>query len=97
MPEHLQNKVDFVRGPIKEVVQQLNKRDFNNLYIDGGKLIQIFLQKDMIDELVIWQIPILLGGGSPLFGVLKSQLMFEHIQTKILINAIVKSPYKRIR
>jgi len=97
LPEHLQDKVELVRGSIEEAVQQLNKRDFNNLYIDGGKLIQSFLQKDMIDELVISQIPILLGGGSPLFGILKSHLMFEHIQTEILLNAIVKSHYKRIR
>ena len=48
LPEHLQNKVAFVRGPIEEVVQQLNKRDFNNLYIDGGKLIQSFLQEDLL-------------------------------------------------
>ena len=51
----------------------------------------------MIDELIISQIPILLGGGTPLFGVLQSHLMFEHVKTEVLLDAIVKSHYKRIR
>ncbi len=97
LPEHLKGKVELVSGPIEEVVQQLNQRGFENLYIDGGKLIQSFLQRDMIDELIISQIPILLGGGTPLFGALQSHLMFEHVETEVLLDAIVKSHYKRIR
>jgi dihydrofolate reductase len=97
LPEYLDEKVELVSGPIEEIVQNLNNRGFKNLYIDGGKLIQSFFKKDMIDELIISQIPILLGGGVPLFGVLKSHLMFEHIGTEVLLNAIVQSHYKRLR
>jgi dihydrofolate reductase len=97
LPEHLKGKAELVSGPIEEVVLQLHQRGFENLYIDGGKLIQSFLQSDMIDELIISQIPILLGGGTPLFGELQSHLMFEHVETEVLLNAIVKSHYKRIR
>ena len=81
LPEHLKGKAELISGPIEKVVQQLNQRGFENLYIDGGKLIQSFLQRDMIDELIISQIPILLGGGTPLFGVLQSHLMFEHVES----------------
>ena len=95
LPEHLHGKAEIVNGPIEDVVQQLNQREFNNLYVDGGKLIQSFLQKDMIDELIISQIPILIGSGTPLFGALESHLMFEHVETEVLLNAIVKSHYKR--
>jgi len=97
LPENLKGKAELVSGPIEEVVLQLNQRGFENLYIDGGKLIQSFLQRDMIDELIISQIPILLGGGTPLFGVLQSHLMFEHVETEVLLDAIVKSHYKRIK
>lgn len=97
LPEHLKGKVELVSGVIEEVVQQLNQRGFDNLYIDGGKLIQSFLQKDMIDELTISQIPILIGGGTPLFGELQSHLMFEHVRTEVLLDAIVQSHYKRIK
>ena len=97
LPEHLQGKVEIVSGTIEEVVQRLNQKGFKNLYIDGGKLIQSFLQKDMIDELIISQLPILIGGGTSLFGELESHLMFENIGTEVLLNAIVQSRYKRIR
>lgn len=59
---HLQNKVEIVNGPIEKVIQRLNQKGFKNLYIDGGKYIQSFLQKDMVDELIISQLPILIGG-----------------------------------
>ena len=95
LPEHLLGKVEFANGSVEEIVQLLNQRGYNNLYIDGGKLIQSFLQQDMIDELIISQIPILLGGGIPLFGNLTCHLMFEHLETKVLLNAIVRTRYRR--
>lgn len=95
LPEKLRNDVELVSGPIDEVVQQLRQRGFENLYVDGGKLIQSFLHKDMIDELIIAQIPVLLGGGTPLFGELDNQLMFEHVKTEVFLQAIVQSHYKR--
>jgi len=97
LPEHLNGKVELVSGPVEKVVQELNQQGLVNLYIDGGKLIQSFLKLDMIDELIISQIPILLGGGTPLFGELQSHLLFEHVETEVLLNAIVKSHYSRIR
>lgn len=97
LPEQLQDKVELIRGPIKQVVEQINGRGLEQLYIDGGKLIQSFLQEDMIDELIITQVPILLGGGTPLFGDLPAHLTFDLIGTEVLLNAIVQSRYKRIR
>lgn len=75
----------------------LNIRDFNNLYIDGGKTIQSFLQADLIDELIITQISILLGGGLPLFGALTNPLSFEHISTNVYLDAMVQTHYRRKR
>jgi len=67
------------------------------LYIDGGELIQSFLQENMIDEMIITQIPFLLGGGTPLFGNLPAHLTFKLVGTEALLNAMVQSHYKRIR
>ena len=97
LPEHLLGKVELVDGPIKELVQSLNQRGYSNLYIDGGQLIQSFLKEDMIDELIISQIPVLIGGGVPLFGELGCHLMFEHHETEVMLNAIVRSHYSRRR
>jgi dihydrofolate reductase len=97
LPEDLQDKVELISGSVRQVVAQLNSRGLEHLYIDGGKLIQSFLKEDMIDEIIITQVPILLGGGTPLFKNLTAHLTFELIGTKVLLNAMVQSHYKRIR
>ena len=95
LPEHLQGKVEIVNGPIEKVVQQLNQKGLENLYIDGGKTIQNFLKEDLIDEMIITVIPILLGGGVPLFGELPKPMEFEHLKTEVFLNAIVQNHYLR--
>ena len=97
LPEQLQDKVELISGSIKQVVEQINGRGLEQLYIDGGKLIQSFLQEDMIDEIIITQVPILLGGGTSLFGELPAHLTFNLVGTEVFLNAIVQSHYKRIR
>lgn len=97
LPEAYLDKAEIVSGPLKEVVASLNARGFRQLYIDGGKTIQSFLQADLIDELTITQIPILLGGGVPLFSTLPKPLEFEHINTQVYLDAMVKTHYRRMR
>lgn len=97
IPDDLTEKVEIISGPLVSVVEQLNQNGFKFLYIDGGQVIQSFLNEDMIDELIISRVPTLLGGGTPLFGLLPQHLEFEHVNTEVLLNAIVKSHYKRLK
>lgn len=97
MPEELQGKVEIVSGEIKKVVSMLNEKGFIDLYIDGGKLIQSFLAEDMIDEINLTRVPMLLGGGTPLFGALPKHLEFEHAGTEVLLGSQVQSNYRRKR
>ena len=97
IPEHLQDKVFLTKGSPEDITADLKRKGFNHLYIDGGSTIQQFLNSDMIDELIIGRIPIVLGGGIPLFGELSEPLQFEHIETKVHFNTITQSTYKRSR
>lgn len=97
VPEAVKDKVEIVSGPLQEVAAELNKRGFVDLYIDGGTLIQGFLAEDMIDELIVTQVPMLLGGGTSLFGALPEHLEFEHQRTEVMLDALVKSHYRRKR
>ncbi|MDX2415667.1 MAG: dihydrofolate reductase family protein, partial [Bacteroidales bacterium] len=65
--------------------------------IDGGSTIQSFLKEDLIDEIIITTIPILLGGGSPLFGELHKEMRFEHVKSEIFLDTRVQDHYKRLR
>jgi len=79
IPLKLQEKVSLIHGELNEIVMQLKEKGFDNLYIDGGVTIQNFLKQDLIDEMIITTIPIVLGGGIPLFGTLGESLMFKCI------------------
>jgi dihydrofolate reductase len=95
IPEGLEGKVEILSGSLSAVLSEIESQGFNRLYIDGGKLIQSFLSEDLIDELIVTRIPILLGGGIPLFGELSAPLRFTHIDTKVHNDALVMSRYVR--
>ncbi len=93
IPEELYDKVEIINGEINEVVTTLHNRDYKNLYIDGGKTIQSFLELGLIDEMIITRIPILLGGGIPLFAKLDKAIKFDQVKTEVLDDFLVKSTY----
>lgn len=98
VPENLKNKVEIVKGNPKEVVSEINKKGFANLYIDGGKTIQGFLQHDLIDELIITIIPVILGAGIPLFQNNSKQinkLNFECVKSKVFLGKVVQNCFVR--
>jgi len=85
----------LVKGTLTEVLDQIHGRGYKKLYIDGGTTIGNFLKEDLIDEMFLTTIPILLGGGSPLFGDLPNELEFELMGTKTFLNQIIQRHYKR--
>lgn len=93
IPEELSDKVEIINGEINEVVTTLHNRAYKNLYIDGGKTIQSFLELGLIDEMIITRIPILLGGGIPLFAKLDKAIKFDQVKTEVLDDFLVKSTY----
>jgi dihydrofolate reductase len=97
VPNELIGKVEFISGPLKDILARVNSQGFKNLYIDGGLVIQSFLAEDLIDELIITRIPILLGGGIPLFGELNKPLRFVHKNTEIYDNSLVKNHFIRAK
>lgn len=95
IPESYKDKAFLVKGTLTEVLKQIHRKGFGKLYIDGGTTISNFLKEDLIDEMVLTTIPILLGGGSRLFGELPNELKFELTGTKTFLNQISQSHYKR--
>ena len=95
VPVELSGKVELITGSLSAVLSEIKSQGYENLYIDGGMLIQSFLAEDLIDELIITRIPILLGEGIPLFGELSQPLKFIPKETKTYSNALVQSCYRR--
>ncbi len=97
VPEEFADEAYPVKGAIQDILDRLHKKGFKNLYIDGGKTIQSFLKEDLIDEMTITTIPILLGGGMPLFGQLDKLQMFECVNHKTYEDRIPQMKYVRKR
>lgn len=97
IPEELADIVKITSGSPREIVNQLAQLGYQNLYIDGGLTIQGFLDADLIDEMIITRVPILLGGGIPLFSTLSQKMQFILKKTEALNDMLVKSHYSRIR
>jgi dihydrofolate reductase len=97
LPEGVPANVEIVKGGLKKILELLTDKGMNNLYIDGGKTIQSFLKEDLIDEMIITRIPIVLGSGIPLFGKNNLELKFEHVETEVPNNMLVRSKYIRKR
>lgn len=97
MDGFIADKAALLRGTPGEIVNNIHARGYHRLYIDGGKTIQHFLSEDLIDEITITIIPVLLGGGAPLFFSQQQPLAFECVETKLFPGKIAQNHYKRAR
>lgn len=97
VPEKYRKHAEVINGSLSEVLEEVHSGGFKHLYIDGGSTIQSFLKEDLIDEMIISTIPILLGGGFPLFGELDKTLEFEYQKSEVFLNEITQDTYKRKR
>lgn len=97
VPATLTGKVNLLSAGPAEALDHLSGKGFTAVYIDGGRLIQSFLQADLVDELIISTVPLLLGDGISLFGLLQADLAFRHIKTKSFATGLVMSFYERQR
>lgn len=86
--------VSAMTGAPDEIIAALEAEGRQHAYIDGGQVVQQFLAAGCVDELTISRIPILLGGGIPLFGTLPSEVSLEHLQTRAYPAGLVQSTYR---
>jgi dihydrofolate reductase len=95
LPDEYNGKAEVIEGTLSNVLQKIKSKGHENLYVDGGVTVQNFLKEDLVDEMIITIIPVLLGGGTPLFAELPSPMEFECIKSKVLLNAMVQTHYRR--
>ena len=77
-----------------ETLSRLAERGVRHVYVDGGITIQRFLQAGLIQRLTITHIPVLIGTGIPLFGVIDHDIRLRHIATRHFASGMVQSEYE---
>jgi len=86
--------VEQMAGSPAEIVARLAATGAHHLYVDGGITIQGFLRAGLIDRLIITRVPVLTGGGIPLFSTLPQDIRLRHIATQAYPSGLVKTEYE---
>ncbi len=69
----------------------------DRVYVDGGALISSFLARALIDDLVITEVPVLLGSGLPLFHPVPVTTELRLETVKSWSSGLVNLSYSRVR
>jgi len=96
-PDGYEDRITLVRGGLREILADIRASGYETLYVDGGKVIRNCLTEGLLDELIITHIPIILGGGIPLFAELDEAVSLEHKQTDVVGIGLVQSRYVTVR
>jgi dihydrofolate reductase len=79
------------------LVEELAASGVTRAYVDGGNVIRQFLAAGLIDDLTLSIIPIVLGGGKPLFGELGAELLLQLESTHSWPSGLAQLRYRTKR
>lgn len=87
----------FTQESPTSFMAQIRKQSGKNIWLmGGGELARAFLQADLVDELYLGIVPVLLGGGIPLFPAGFPQCNFALIENKTYSKGLIALKYKRL-
>ena len=86
--------VEQMSGEPAAIVVQLEAKGHRHAYIDGGITIQRFLSAGLIDRMTISAVPVLIGTGIPLFGVVPRDIRLRHVATRTFRGGLVQNEYE---
>lgn len=87
--------VEYVKGDVRELIELLRETSGKHIWlVGGGKLIESFLQHQLIDEIILTIAPIMLGKGIPLFRGMEVETQFR-LQDVQQMNQFVQLTYRK--
>lgn len=92
--ESLQKQVTIKALKPKELMQILYDKGLKKAYIDGGKLVQSFINDGFVKEITLTQIPILIGKGKRLFGEINNDIDLKLINSKPMKFGFIQNHYE---
>lgn len=90
-------QAELFNGDILTLMSKLTSEGVKHIYIDGGSTISQFLNKGLIDQLIISIIPVVLGGGIPLFSDINNDKWCRLISSRVYSNGLVQLRYETIK
>jgi len=92
-PLSMPDTVTHSSEPVRDLLKRLSDEGAEHVYVDGGTTIQGFLSEGLVDEITVTVIPVILGGGIPLFGSLENDISLTHVRTTVFDFGFVQTTY----
>jgi dihydrofolate reductase len=94
-PLHCEKNVEFVSGDIKEFARSLMENTYKDIWLVGGsQLIKIFLKEGLVQDMIIFLVPVILGSGIPLFDHIGKDIRLKTGRVEKYENGLVRLEYK---
>jgi dihydrofolate reductase len=94
-PEKDAEYVTFVTREHLQFVQNLKEQEGKNIWlIGGGKMNSFFLKNNLLDEMILFVIPVFLGEGIPLFETVGLVKKFELLKSRGYPNGVMELNYR---
>lgn len=92
---HHEKNVEFISGDIAEFVCRLKENMDQDIWLVGGsQLIKAFLKENLVQDLIVFAVPIILGGEIPLFNHIGKEIKLETGRIEKYENGLVRLDYK---
>lgn len=93
IPDSLANHVAITDMDPADLLAALAEEGWQNAYVDGGQVIQSFLNAGLLAQITLTQVPLLLGQGLPLFGPTAGDIALSLLESRSFPSGIVSSRY----
>lgn len=90
----VREETELFRGDITQLVAQLHQDGIKHIWIDGGVTISQFLDLQMVDCMTLSIIPVILGGGMPLFNPIGKELDCHLVSSQSYPSGLVQLNYE---
>lgn len=88
--------VRFHTGDPEELIKTLRAKPGKTIFVDGGaSVIEQLMKQDLIDDYIVSFIPVVIGGGTKLFGDTGLARKLQLVQTKSFDTGLVQLRYTR--
>jgi dihydrofolate reductase len=94
-PMRRESNVEFISEDVREFVHQLKGRTEEDIWLVGGsQLIKAFIEENLVQDLIIFVVPIVLGSGIPLFDRIGKEIRFRTLRVERYENGLVRMEYE---
>lgn len=86
--------VDFISDDHIAFIKQLKSQPGSGIWlVGGGQLNSLFLNNKMLDEIILFVMPIVLSEGIDLFGAIPNETALKLLESKSYSNGVVELRY----